>query len=157
MTRRARVLMGWLLAVIVAAVGGTLVEVQMNAAALAGLGAPVSVAERIGMLLHDLVRFTPLFGALIAAAFIVAWPVAAGLARWRPGWRGGLFPLAGFTALATILVVMQWALPITVIASARSPLGATFLSLAGAVAGLVYVWLTRGASSQRDKDETGTQ
>ncbi len=147
MMARVRVFIGWLLAVVVAAVGATLVEVQMNANALADLGATVPVGERVGMLAHDLVRFTPMLAALIAAAFVVAWPVAAGLARWRPRWRPWLFPLAGFTAMATILVAMQLALPVTVIASARSPQGATLLCLAGAVAGLVYLAVARAQKS----------
>lgn len=147
MTARVRVLVGWLLAVVLAAVGATLVEVQMNAAALAELGTPVPLGERFGMLAHDLVRFTPPLAALIAAAFVVAWPVAAGLARWRPRWRPWLFALAGFTAVATILLAMQLALPVTVIASARSPLGATLLCLAGAFAGLVYPAVARAQKS----------
>ncbi|NKI35557.1 hypothetical protein HFP89_10310 [Wenzhouxiangella sp. XN79A] len=147
MTRRVRVVLGWVLAVVVAALGGTLVQVWTNAAALVALGVPVPLGERLGMLAHDLVRFAPLYAALIAAGFIVAWPVAAGLARLRPGWRSALFPLAGFTALATLLLAMQWALPITAIAAARTPLGVTLLCLAGALAGLVYVVVTRPQKS----------
>ena len=147
MTPRVRVLLGWVLAVVVAAVGGTMVQVQLNAAELAALGVPVPFAERVGMFAHDLVRFTPLYAGLVAAGFIVAWPVAAGLARLRPRWRSGLFPLAGFTAIATILAAMQWALPITAISAARTPLGATLLCAAGALAGLVYTALTRPQKS----------
>jgi hypothetical protein len=147
MTPRVRVFLGWLLAVLIAAVGGTLVQVQSNAAALGALGPSVPLADRATMLIHDLVHFAPTYAALIAAGFIVAWPVAGGLARWRPRWRAVLFPLAGFAALATILVAMKWALPITAIAAARTPLGATLLCLAGAVAGLAYVFLTRPQES----------
>lgn len=143
MTPRVRVLSGWLLAVAIAAVGGTLVQVQANVSALTALGVAVPFGDRAAMLAHDLAHFAPLYAALIAAGYIVAWPIAAGLARWRPRWRGVLFPLAGFSALATMLVAMKAALPITVIAAARSPLGVTLLCLAGAVAGLVYVRLTR--------------
>jgi peptidoglycan/LPS O-acetylase OafA/YrhL len=99
------------------------------------------------MLAHDLVHFAPLYAAVIAAGFIIAWPVAAGLARWRPRWRSSLFPLAGFVALAAILVAMNAALPITAISAARSPSGITGLCLAGALAGLVYVLLTRSQKS----------
>ena len=142
MTARVRVVLGWSLAVIVAASAGTLVQVHLNAEALAALGVAVPLGERFGMLAHDLVHFAPLYAALIAAGFIVAWPAAAGLARWKRPWRAWLFPLAGFTAVATILLAMQSALPVTAISAARTPVGATLLCLAGALAGLLYVALT---------------
>ena len=153
MRQRTRVILGWLLAVVIAASGGTAVQVHLNASALAELGVAVPLVERAGMLVHDLVHFAPLYAALIAAAFIVAWPVAAGLAWWRPRLRPLVFPLAGFCALATLLVLMELALPITAIAAARTPVGATLLCLAGAVAGVAYVALTGNGRPRRPRTE----
>lgn len=142
MSARVRVLLGWLLAVLVASVGGTLVQVQLNAEAIAALGVPVPVGQRLSMLGHDLLGFAPLYAAFVAAAFLVAWPIAAGLSRLWPAWRTALFALAGALALATMLFLMQLALPITVIAAARTGVGAFGLCLAGALAGLSYVaWI----------------
>lgn len=142
-----RALLGWLLAILVAAAGGTLVQVHMNAEAISDLGAPVPFGERLGMLGHDLLNFMPAYAALVAAAFLIAWPVAGGLSRWKPGWRTVWFALAGFSALATMLILMQVALPITVLAPARSAAGAIALCLAGALAGLVHVAWTRPQKS----------
>ncbi len=134
-----RALVGWVMAVLIAAIGGTAVQVHLNASAIAGLGVPVPLGERLSMLGHDLVHFAPTYSALIAAAFLVAWPIAGGLARWRPGIRSVLFPLAGFAALAVMLGMMELALPITAIAAARSFGGVILLCLAGALGGLAYI------------------
>ncbi len=142
-----RALVAWLLAVLAAAIGGTAVQAHLNASALARLGVPMPIGERLGLFGHDLVHFAPTYAALVAAAFLVAWPVAALLARWRPTLRGLLFPLAGFSALAAMLWLMQLALPITAIAAARTLPGALALCAAGALGGLIYTRRTQKSSS----------
>ncbi|MBY6205698.1 hypothetical protein [Halomonas denitrificans] len=139
--------LAWALAVVTAAIGGTAVQVHLNASAIAALGVSVPVGERGSMLGHDLLHFAPTYSALVAAAFLVAWPVTGALARWRPRWRRLLFPVAGFAALATMLWMMELALPVTAIAAARTMPGALALCLAGALGGLVYVGWTSAQKS----------
>lgn len=138
-----RLVLAWAIAVVVAAALGSLVQTQINLAALAELGADIGAGERWAASIHDLIHFTPLYGALVAVAFLIAFPVAGGLSRWQPAMRSLWYNLAGFFSIWTMLVVMNQALPITGIAAARSLTGVLALSLAGAIAGWIHARLTR--------------
>jgi hypothetical protein len=87
--------------------------------------------------LLDLVRFAPLFAAIVAVGFLVALPLASRLVGGRAG-RRWLFPLAGALALLVALLLMRALVGLTPIAAARGPLGMTALVLAGAFGG--WVW-----------------
>lgn len=138
-----RIVLAWAIAVVVAAALGSLVQTQMNLSALAELGADIGPAERWSASIHDLVNFTPLYGALVAIAFLVAWPVAGGLSRWQPAMRTLWYNLAGFFSIWVMLIIMNQALPVTGVAAARSLTGILALSVAGAIAGWVHARLTR--------------
>ncbi|WP_376693539.1 hypothetical protein [Wenzhouxiangella sp. EGI_FJ10409] len=133
--------LAWLAAVLVTAGLGSVIQTQLNLARIAELGAPVGVSERLETTLHDLVGFAPLWAIIVAAAMLVALPVAGGLARRWPTLSTGLFVLAGFLAPLVALLVMDGMLPITPIAAARSLSGLLLLSLPGAVGGWLYARL----------------
>lgn len=133
-----RLLLGWGIAVVIAVALGSIIQTQFNLAAIAELGVEIGLGDRLATTGHDLVSFTPAYAILVALAFAVAWPVAAGLKRWFPGHRTLLFVLAGFAAVAVMIAVMNRALPITAIGATRDPLGTLLLAAAGALAGWVY-------------------
>ncbi len=132
-------LLALLAAVIAAAVGASIVQAQFNLARLTALGAEIDLSTRIATSGHDIVSFGPLFGALVALGFIIAFAVAALLSRFFPSHRRWLYPLAGMAAVAAILGLMALALPITAVAAARGWGGFAGLVLCGAVGGWVFL------------------
>lgn len=130
-----------------AAVSGTIVQSQINLAAISALGQPIGLAERWSMSMFDLRSFAPMWSLVLAFAFLLAWPVAGWLARRWPSARGLLFPLAGLCAVVCALLAMDALLPVTVVAAARSLAGMLLLGLCGALGGWVYV----RATAQRQK------
>jgi hypothetical protein len=111
-----RVFAGWVAAVVLASLLGSAIQTQYNLAALAGLDVSIGLAARLESTAHDLWHFAPLYGALVAVSFFVAWPVAGWLARRRPDRRPAWFTLAGTAAVAVMLVTMNAVLPITPVA-----------------------------------------
>lgn len=134
-----RLLLAWLAATLVTAVTGSIVQTQFNLAAIAALGAPVPFALRLQTTLHDLAGFAPLLAGITAAGFLVAFCVAALLVvRLWPGRRALLYTLAGATAVAAAILLMNATLPVTAIAAARSLAGFLALASAGALGGRVF-------------------
>lgn len=133
----------WLLAVLVAGAVGSVIHTQRILAELSALGAQASFGLRLQTTAQDLLGFGPTWTALVAAGFLIALPVAALLARWRPAWRGFLFPLAGAVAVVTALVLMRQLLGLMPVAAARDSLGLLLFAFAGALGGAVYAWRTR--------------
>lgn len=124
------------------AVLGSVVQSQINLAAISALSHSISLTERLSTTLFDIRSFSPALGALLALAFGLAWPLAGLVAKSWPQQRGWLFPLAGFIAVLTALLLMHAALPVAVIAAARSLPGVLALSLCGALGGWVYLKVT---------------
>lgn len=142
-----RVFLGWAIAVVAAVVLGSVIQTQFNLASLAALGVDIGLATRLSATGHDLINFTPAYALLISAAFAIAWPTAALLKRWMPGHRTVLFALGGFAAIWVMIAIMNSLLPITAIAATRGLSGTLALSLAGALAGLLYSRLVRDSRS----------
>lgn len=137
-----KTLIGWSAAVVTTAVIGSVVQSQINLAAIGALGHPIGARDRLGTTLFDLGSFGPLWTAIVAFAFLLAWPVAGLLGRRWPSARAVLFPLAGFAGVIVALLVMEAMLPVTVVAAARTPVGLLLLGLGGALGGWVYLQVT---------------
>ena len=83
----------YLLAVIVASLLGGVGQAQVNLAAMPE--APVALAERLTASGSVLIELLPVFALMVAAAFLVALPLAEGLSRIFRPWRWLLFALLG--------------------------------------------------------------
>lgn len=127
----------WLMATLLAAALGSVIQTQFNLAAIARLGAPVPPALRLQTTLQDLAGFAPVLAAVVGAGFMVALPVAAWLVR-RLRRRALLYTLAGAAAVATAILLMNALLPITAIAATRSVAGFLALSACGALGGWTF-------------------
>lgn len=141
--RAPGIIVAWLLAVLIATLLGSIVQTQFNLAALSGLGVDISGATRLRATAHDLTGFTPLYGAVIAAAFLIALPLAALLARRWQSLRTWLYVLAGSLGILTALLVMTAVMPITPVAAARTAPGLLALAACGVVAGWAFARLQR--------------
>ena len=120
--------------------------------ALGDLGVAIGAGLWLATMGRDLLGMGPLYGAIIAFGFLIAFPVAS-LILWRLRHWGmepqGLpsigFAIAGAAAVLTALLTMQGLLGDMPVAGARTPLGLAAQALAGAIGGLAYPWLA-GAS-----------
>jgi hypothetical protein len=141
MKRFVKTLLAWFIASLFAYLLASLVATQSVVSQLAGMGIPISLGERLQMSARDLVGMVQMFLPLIAAGFLVALSVAGLLGRYRPDWRAFLFPLAGFVALVSIHLALEWAFDISLIAVARSTTGLLLQGLAGAAGGWLFTRL----------------
>lgn len=132
----------FLLAVAVAYGLAVISATQHVAASLEGMGVEVDVGTRLGMIGHDLAGMAASFLPMVAIGFLVAFVVAAWLARRLPRGRPLLYALAGGVALVTIHVALKTAFDITPVAVARTTAGLLVQGLAGAVGGYFYARLT---------------
>lgn len=136
-------LLPWLAATLLTAVAGSIVQTQFNLAAIAALGAPATPALRLQTTAQDLAGFAPMLFAVTAAGFLVALPVAAWLSR-RLAYAVFLYTLAGATAVAVALLLMNALLPVTPIAATRSTAGFLALTACGALGGWAFSRLAPG-------------
>ena len=133
----------FLLAVVLAAAWASVVQTQINLAALAALGAQIPMALRVETTLFDLRGFAPFFAAIAAVAFGLAFPVAHRVSRNRS--RAAWFALAGFAGLIVAIKLVDLLVPPPVlIAATRSVAGLLAVTLGGALAGWVFAWRRRG-------------
>ncbi|MEM1081213.1 MAG: hypothetical protein AAGH65_06485 [Pseudomonadota bacterium] len=135
------VLLAWAIAVVVAVLAGSAVQTHYNMARIVELGVPVSLMQRLQATWHDWMNFAPIYAILIVLTYLIAWLVAGMLQRLMPEWRTAIFILAGGLSIWTLIVIMNGVLPITGIAATRTGGGVLAMSLAGAVAGWLYVTL----------------
>lgn len=140
-----RPLAAYLAATLTTAALGSLIQTQFNLAALQALGAPISPTIRLQASAQDLLGFAPLWAAILALGFLIAFVTALLISRALPRFRTLLLVAAGTVSVFATLWLMQMTLPITVIAATRGSLGFALIGLTGAVGGWAYAW----ASSRR--------
>lgn len=145
MPTRLRLPLQFLAAVLTTAVLASLWESHRNMAAIAALGHAPDAATYLATMAHDLLGFGPVFAGLGGVALLLGFLVAAWLARALPALRGLLYVVAGGSAIGTMLLLMDLAFGITVVASARDAIGFSGLVACGAVGGLIFVLLRRPA------------
>lgn len=139
MVRKA---IAFLLAVLLATLWGSVVQTQFNLAALIELGATVSPYLRGHTTGQDLVRFGPLYLAVVGVTFLIAFPIAAKLSRGRN--RVSWFALGGLVGLiAAIKLVDALVPPPVLIAATRDVVGLLSMTAGGALAGAIYAKLTQ--------------
>ena len=130
-------------AVLCAYLLASMAATQVILAEVAAMGVAVPLVDRVAATLHDMVGLTSSYLPLIAIAFVLALPVAAGLGHLLPQRRALLYPLAGFAALVALHLVMKAVLGVSGIAATRSLPGLLSQGAAGAVGGLCFYAITR--------------
>ena len=138
----ARIAAAFLAAVLTMAVLGAIAQTLFVLAGLARAGADIAAGDALTMIGADLTGFGPLYAALIAVAFLIAFIAAGLLARLTPALRLLIFTLAGGTAVAVMLVLMEQVFfGVPVIAGARSAAGFALQTGLGAVSGALFAAL----------------
>ena len=135
----APLLLAWLLA----AVWGSVVQTHWNLQALADLGVDVPAAERARTTLQDLIGFAPVYAGILAAGWLPALALAAFLARRWPAWRSPLLAAAAGAGMVAAVRCVDAVAPMPVFIDATRHLPGLLAMAAGAViAGLLYARLT---------------
>ena len=130
-----RALGAYVTAVVVTYAFAAVAATQSVMARLADMGVEVGMATRLQTTFQDLVGMAAMYLPIIAAAFAVAFPVAAVVSRYLPRWRGLGYPLAGGVAILAVHFILNQTFNITPVAAARTPLGLAFQALAGVLGG----------------------
>ncbi|WP_089659329.1 hypothetical protein [Franzmannia pantelleriensis] len=139
MARGKAALLGFLLAVLVTTLSGSLIQTQFNLAALTALGAEISLATRLTTTAQDLVGFAPLYASLVAVTLTVALPLAALSRRWLPLPAGLLYASAAALGLWLAFMVVDALAPMpTLIAATRSLTGTLCMLVGAALGGVLY-------------------
>ncbi|WP_411359710.1 MULTISPECIES: hypothetical protein [unclassified Pseudidiomarina] len=139
-----RTLIAFVIAVVAAAIVGSVIQTQFNLAALVELSVPIPFDVRISTIIHDIIHFSPIFAAIVAAVLIVALPIAAALARWRRAAERWWFVVAGFVGLLVAFILVNSVAPMpTLIAATREWTGLLAMAATGALAGWLFDRLWR--------------
>lgn len=145
-TRRAGVL---LLAWALAAAWGSVVQTQWNLRALVDVGVSIPAGDWLRVTAQDLIGFAPLYGGILAAGWLVALPVASGLARWWPAGRSALLAAAAGVGMVAAVRAVDAVAPMPVFIDATRHLPALLAMAAGAVlAGWLYAQFTAHATAR---------
>ncbi len=135
-TRRAGLL---LLAWALAAAWGSVVQTVWNLQALVAVGVSIPVADWLRVIVQDLVGFAPVYGGILAAGWLIALPVATGLARWWPAGRSVLLAVAAGVGMVASVRAVDAVAPMPVFIDATRSLPGLLAMATGAVmAGWLY-------------------
>jgi len=139
---------GYLVAVLATYVAASIFQSLCVLFVLEHAGANIPVADWLRTLGHDLYGFTFLgyapLGPAILGGFIIAMPTAALIHKFLRLPRGILYPLAGATAIATILYIVKLNFyGATIFPGTRGWYGYGLQLLAGAFGGAVFARLSK--------------
>lgn len=134
--RRAGVL---LLAWVLAAAWGSVVQTRWNLQALVDVGVNIPASTWLQVIGQDLLGFAPVYGVILAAGWVIALPVASGLARWWPSGRSALLATAAGVGMVVAVRAVDAVAPMPVFIDATRSLPGLLTMAAGAVlAGALY-------------------
>ncbi len=140
-----RLILGFLVAVVLTVIWGSIVQTQYNLAALTGIGTDIGPGTNLRATFTDIFSgFSLTYGGYIVVpsllvAFIVAWLVVR-----RTGAPLLWFGLAGGLAILAGIPLVNWLSPLALLIGATRDLSCTVLMAAGgALGGILFAWITR--------------
>ena len=146
--RVRQAIIGYLAAVILAYVAASIFQSLCVLVVLERAGAEIPAGDWLRTLVHDLYGFTFLgyapLGPAIMAGFIIAMPAAAIIHKLLGLPRAILYPLAGATAIATIMYIVKINFyGVTIFPGTRGWYGYGLQLIAGALGGIVFARLSK--------------
>lgn len=130
----------FLLAVICCFVLASLIHSQFVLYGLIRLGIEIDLMTRISSSMEDMLGLFPTYGAVILIALLLGFTIVWLIRKYLFSLSGWLYPLAGAASIAIALLAMQPILNITLLASAREPLGIAMQCLAGFFGGWAFMY-----------------
>lgn len=132
-----------LLAWVLAAAWGSVVQTQWNLRALVDVGVDIPAGDWLRVTAQDLMGFAPVYGFILAVGWLFALPAASGLARWWPAGRTALLAAAAGVGMVAAVRTVDAVAPMPVFIDATRHLPGLLGMAAGAVlAGLLYARFT---------------
>ncbi len=132
-----------MLAWVLAAVWGSVVQTRWNLQALVEVGVSIPAGTWWRVVGQDLLGFAPVYGGILAVGWLIALPVASGLARWWPAGRSALLASAAGIGMVSAVRAVDAAAPMPVFIDATRDLPGLLTMAAGAVlAGWLYARLS---------------
>lgn len=146
--------MHFVIALLTGTLLGSIVQTQINLAALQQMDVDISISQRLVTTLGDLVTFSPVYAALFSGGFIVSQVVALWISRHR--WNGHHRPivcaLSAIVALWLTFQLVNFFAPMpTLIAATRTTAGMVAMLSSAGIAGVVLA-LLRSPDRQRSPD-----
>ncbi len=148
-----RLILGFLAAVILTVVWGSIVQTQYNLAALTGIGTDIGAGTNLRATLTDIFSgFSLTYAGYIVlpsllVAFFVAWLVVR-----RTGAPLLWFGLAGGLAILAGIPLVNWLSPLALlIGASRDFSSVVLMALGGVAGGLLFAWISRLAATH-DQD-----
>lgn len=156
MNKPLNTILAFIIAVLVAGLLGTIIQTQLNLAAIREIGPPISFDMRMSNTWHDLVNFAPLYLAIIAATFLIAFIVAELIVWIISGHRLFWLTLSAVVGLWVTFKLIDYFAPMpTFIAATRGLGGTLIMLLAAAIGAVAYSLLTGQLNSPDDKQGGG--
>lgn len=139
-----RIVLGYVIAVALMLALGAFTTTQYDLSALAHVGAPVSMDQRMSMGFSNIVAMAPIYGGLIAIAFLIGFAVASLTVKPFPLPRPLIYAAAGLVAIATLhILTEQVFFGVPIISGTRSLEGLIAQAALGALAGLAFALISR--------------
>ncbi|GGW48950.1 hypothetical protein [Alishewanella tabrizica] len=133
----------FLLAVILAASLGSLLQSLFNLTAISQLAGPISMADWLATILHDLMHFMPVLAAIFFPILLVSLVVSGVLTRWLSLSRiAGSFAIAALGTWIALTLINAFAPMPTLIALNRSVVGTVLLLCCCGIAAIFYRFFT---------------
>jgi len=141
-----RTIAGFVAAVLAMLALGAFTATQYDLSALAQVGAPISMDQRLALGTSNIAAMGQTYGPLIAVSFLIAFVVAGLTVKPLPLPRPMIYAAAGFVAIWAFLVLSEAVFfGVPIISGARSFGGLLAQCVMGGIAGLVYAGITRQA------------
>lgn len=154
MRKKTTVVVAFVVAVLFTGLAGSILQTQVNLAALRDIGPPVSFALRAETTWLDILHFSPLYTAIVACTFLIAFVVAEWIARLFPGHRLIWLTLAAVLGLWSAFQLVDALAPMPTLIAATRGMGGTLILLTAAAAGAVfYVLMTKPLNSAKDETD----
>lgn len=139
-----RLAVAFAVAALATAAVASVVQTQINLAAIDGLGVPTSAATRASVTAQDLARFGPVMAAIAAGALLPAFVAAALVGRMAPPIRAAAYAAAGVVGLAAAFWIMGFFSPMpTLVAAVRGATGFAAMCATGAIGGWAFAKMTQ--------------
>ena len=134
--------------VLVSAFLTSIVSSQPVIADIQSFGIVVSFADRLSMTTKDLFGLGPVLLLLIGTSFLVAFIIANYAHQFIGGNRTFWYTAAGFCSFPATLLIMKYFMGVTVLASARTPLGLILVACCCLFGGTLYAVMTTKVKSK---------
>ncbi|WP_249975829.1 PQQ-dependent sugar dehydrogenase [Vreelandella olivaria] len=156
-TKKATLVIHTLIALAAGIVLGSIIQTQVNLAALQSMGVEISTGRRVMTTLWDLVTFSPIYGLLFSVGFLVSQTIALMISRLLLNGTHRILLCSVGAALGlmvTLYLVNHFAPMPTLIAATRNTLGFVAMLASAAFAGALFAAL-RGWSAKHPSKVAG--